>query len=77
MEKRWLLLIISRHRGKIVGFLLGLSISSLWLAIGFWRTLFLGFFTTLGFCLGRIFDESHSLRRWVDRILPSVSKEQF
>lgn len=75
MGEKWILLIISRHRGKIVGLLLGLTISSLWLTIGFWRTLFLIFFTGLGFLLGKFFDESRSLRRWVERILPSVSKE--
>ena len=48
----------------------GLVIASLFLTIGFWRTLFLLLFVCGGFFIGYKIDKKEDLAEWLDRLLP-------
>jgi len=46
-----------QYKGRIIFSILGLIIGILFLAIGFWRTIFLLFVTLLGYFIGGVWDK--------------------
>ena len=58
------------YRGRFLCSLAGLVIASLFLTVGFWRTLFLLLFVCGGFFIGYKIDKKEDLVEWLDRLLP-------
>ena len=58
------------YRGRVLCSLAGLVIASLFLTVGFWRTLFLILFVCGGFFIGYKIDKKEDLVEWLDRLLP-------
>lgn len=58
------------YRGRFLCSLAGLVIASLFLTVGFWRTLFLILFVCGGFFIGYKIDKKEDLVEWLDRLLP-------
>lgn len=61
-----------RHRGKVIGSVIGLVIALLIIHYGFLRALFICALTIIGYVVGkRLDDEQSGLGELLDRILPS------
>jgi len=58
---------IDHHPGKLVGTSIGLVLGLLMVTLGFWRTLVLALFVTLGFVLGKRQDDNKSITTWLER----------
>lgn len=64
-----ILLEVIRHRGKLIGLLIGLLFAYLVIAHGFLTTLFVTLCLFIGFTIGKRFDDNQSLRGVIERIL--------
>jgi uncharacterized membrane protein len=64
-----ILLELLRHRGKLIGLLIGLLFAYLVITYGFLITLFVGLCLFIGFTIGKRFDDNESLREVIERIL--------
>ncbi|MDD4664948.1 MAG: DUF2273 domain-containing protein [Clostridia bacterium] len=64
-----ILLELLRHRGKIIGLLVGFIFAYLVITYGFWRTFFIILCLYIGFIIGKRTDDNESLRAVIDRIL--------
>jgi uncharacterized membrane protein len=63
--------ILSNHRGKLIGSLLGLVIALAIIRLGFLWTVFAGILTFLGYSIGRRVDEQkENVLDIIDRYLP-------
>ena len=60
----------NNYRGRFLCSLTGLVISSLFLLLGFWATLFVLVFAGGGFFIGYKIDKMEDLVEWLDRLLP-------
>lgn len=60
----------NNYRGRFLCSLTGLIISSLFLLLGFWATLFVLIFVGGGFFIGYKIDKKEDLVEWLDRLLP-------
>lgn len=67
MEK-FLLSLISEHRGKTIGVLIGLLASILFISYGFWKALFILVCIGLGYFIGRKIDENKNFDLWLKQI---------
>ncbi|MFY9175071.1 MAG: DUF2273 domain-containing protein [Peptococcia bacterium] len=67
MWKRLLIEILDKHRGKLVGIVVGFIIAILVLSIGFWRTFFIACCIGVGYIIGKQFDDDQSLRDLIER----------
>ncbi|HPF21139.1 MAG TPA: DUF2273 domain-containing protein [Syntrophomonas sp.] len=67
MEKVFYYL-MSEHRGKVIGVLLGLLASILFISYGFWRTLFIVFCILAGYFIGKKIDENTNLEVWIKNL---------
>lgn len=65
----FLLWAIDNHPGKLIGTSIGLGLGLLMVTLGFWRTLVLALFVTLGFVLGKRQDDYKSITTWLERNL--------
>lgn len=63
----FLVLAIDNHPGKLIGTSIGLILGLLMVTLGFWRTLVLALFATLGFVLGKRQDDNKSITTWLER----------
>ena len=59
-----------KYRGRFLCTVTGLLIGTLFLLIGFWRTLFMLIFVLGGFFIGYKIDRKEDLMEWLDRLLP-------
>lgn len=59
----------NNHPGKLIGITLGFLFGLFFVTLGFWRTLVLVLFITVGYILGKIQDDHHSLSLWLERFL--------
>jgi len=57
-----------KHRGKVVGILVGLSFGLLTAIVGFWRTLFISICIIIGYFIGKRIDNHENFRDLLDRI---------
>ena len=64
-----ILLELLKHRGKLIGLIIGLLFAYLVISHGFLATLFIFLCLYLGFTIGKRFDDNESLRNVIERIL--------
>jgi len=60
--------ILSNHRGKFFGVLIGLLFALLVILIGFLQTIFIACCVFIGYIIGKRIDESENLREVMERI---------
>jgi uncharacterized membrane protein len=63
-----------KHKGKILGAMLGLLIGIIILVFGFFKTLFIVFSAAVGYFTGELFENKMSIRDYLDKILPPGAK---
>ena len=68
MLEKIILFIITEHRGKTIGILLGLAASILFVSFGFWRAIFIVFCIFAGYQIGKKLDENADLEAWMKNI---------
>lgn len=73
MLEKLFLYVVTEHRGKVIGILLGLLASILFISYGFWRTIFVIACIVAGYFIGKKIDESASFEIW----LKSLFKEKY
>lgn len=71
MLEKIILYIITEHRGKAVGIILGLIASILFISYGFWRTIFIVFCIVLGYQIGKKLDDNADLETWMKNLFKS------
>ncbi len=71
MLEKIILYVISEHRGKTIGILLGLAASILFISYGFWRTIFIVFCIVVGYLIGKKLDENADLEVWMKNLFKS------
>ena len=71
MLEKIILYVITEHRGKTIGVLLGLAASILFISYGFWRTIFIVFCIVVGFLIGKKLDENADLEVWMKNLFKS------
>jgi uncharacterized membrane protein len=59
----------NNHPGKLIGIALGFLFGLFFVTLGFWRTLVLFLFITIGYILGKSQDDHQSLSFWLERFL--------
>jgi len=68
MLEKIVLYLMEEHRGKTIGILLGLIASILFIAYGFWRTMFIIVCILLGYFIGREIDQNKNWDQWIQQI---------
>lgn len=58
---------IDNHPGKFIGTAIGLILGLLIVILGFWQTLVIVLFATVGFILGKRQDDHKDISTWLDR----------
>lgn len=71
MLEKIMLYVITEHRGKTIGILLGLVASILFISYGFWRTIFIAFCIVVGYLIGKKLDENTDLEVWIKNLFKS------
>jgi len=71
MLEKIILYVITEHRGKTIGILLGLVASILFISYGFWRTIFIVFCIAVGYLIGKKLDENADLEVWMKNLFKS------
>ncbi|MDD3364471.1 MAG: DUF2273 domain-containing protein [Syntrophomonas sp.] len=71
MLEKIILYVITEHRGKTIGVLLGLAASILFISYGFWRTIFIVFCIVVGYLIGKKLDENADLEVWMKNLFKS------
>jgi uncharacterized membrane protein len=56
---------MTEHRGKVIGVLLGLLASILFISYGFWRTIFIMFCIFVGYYIGKKIDDNTNIEAWI------------
>ncbi len=65
MLEKFLLSLITEHRGKTIGILAGLALSILFVNFGFWRSIFIIICIGLGYFIGKKLDENYNFDKWL------------
>jgi uncharacterized membrane protein len=60
--------VITEHRGKTIGVLLGLTASILFVSFGFWRAVFIMLCIAAGYQIGKKIDENVDLELWLKNL---------
>jgi uncharacterized membrane protein len=60
--------VITEHRGKAIGVLLGLIASILFVSFGFWRAAFIMLCIAAGYQIGKKIDENVDLELWLKNL---------
>ncbi|HBW37504.1 MAG: membrane protein [Peptococcaceae bacterium BRH_c23] len=60
---------IDNHPGKFIGTAIGSLVGLLFVTLGFWQTLVLVLFATVGFIIGKRQDDHKDISTWLERIL--------
>ena len=68
MLEKVFLYLMSEHRGKVIGILLGLLASILFISYGFWRTMFIIFCILAGYFIGKKIDDNTNLEAWIKNL---------
>lgn len=58
------------YRARFLCTVSGIAVGTLFLTIGFWRTLFMLIFVAGGFFVGYKIDKKEDLVEWLDSLLP-------
>ncbi len=70
MWEKYLASLIQEHRGKVIGVILGLIASILFINYGFWKTAFIVLCIALGYFIGKRLDENGDIRAWFKQFFP-------
>lgn len=72
MQVNWepILAWFAQKRGRVVGAVIGFLVGAAWLALGFWRGLFLTACVWVGWIVGAQLDAHESLADLINRLLP-------
>ena len=65
--------LMSEHRGKVIGVLLGLLASILFISYGFWRTIFIIICILAGYFIGKKIDDNTNLEVWIKNLFKQNS----
>lgn len=65
MWDKMFIYLFEEHRGKIIGVTLGLIVSILFIAYGFFKTLFVIFCIVAGYFIGKTIDENKKFKEWL------------
>ncbi|QGT98962.1 hypothetical protein SYNTR_0369 [Candidatus Syntrophocurvum alkaliphilum] len=68
MWEKILLSMFQEHRGKVVGVLLGLVASILFITYGFLKAIFIIFCIVLGYLIGKRLDENKGFEQWLHKM---------
>jgi len=60
--------LLEYHRGKLIGVLLGLVASILFITFGFWRALLVFVLIGIGYYIGKRLDENKSFDTWINKL---------
>lgn len=60
--------LLENHLGKVLGLLLGFAVGILIILFGFWKSIFIIICVTVGYLLGKRFDQEGSLGDWWDHL---------
>ena len=66
---RFLVWALDNHPGKLIGTSVGFFLGFLIVTLGFWHTLVVALFVSLGFVIGKRQDEQKTITAWLERIL--------
>jgi len=66
---RFLVWALDNHPGKLFGTSVGFLLGLLLVTLGFWRTLVLSLFATLGFLLGKRQDDHKDVSSWLEKYI--------
>jgi uncharacterized membrane protein len=69
MNLEMFLQLISRHKGKTTGITLGFLFGIFTVILGFWKTFFIALCITVGFFLGKRFDENDHFKDIMNKFL--------
>ena len=67
MFEKLIVYLMTEHRGKVIGVLLGLLASILFISYGFWRTMFIMFCIFIGYYIGKKIDDNTNIEAWIRR----------
>jgi uncharacterized membrane protein len=65
MFEKMIVYLMTEHRGKVIGVLLGLLASILFISYGFWRTIFIMFCIFVGYYIGKKIDDNTNIEAWI------------
>ncbi|HPT69004.1 MAG TPA: DUF2273 domain-containing protein [Syntrophomonas sp.] len=65
MFEKIIVFLVTEHRGKVIGVLLGLLASILFISYGFWRTMFIMFCIFIGYFIGKKMDDNTNIEAWI------------
>lgn len=63
---------VQTHPGKFFGTMTGLVLSFLIIILGFWKTLLLILLSSIGFYLGKLWDEGRGIPSWLDNLAKRI-----
>jgi len=67
MFEKMIVYLMTEHRGKVIGVLLGLLASILFISYGFWRTIFIIFCIFIGYFIGKKIDDNTNIEAWIKK----------
>lgn len=73
MLEKIFIYLMSEHRGKVIGVLLGLLASILFISYGFWRTMFIIICILAGYFIGKKIDDNTNLEIWIKNLFKQNS----
>lgn len=73
MFEKAILYLITEHRGKVIGIILGLLASILFIKYGFWRSIFVLICILLGYFIGKKIDDNTNLEVWIKNLFKEKS----
>lgn len=73
MFEKMILYLITEHRGKVIGIILGLLASILFINYGFWRSIFVIICILLGYFIGKKIDDNTNLEVWIKNLFKEKS----
>lgn len=62
-------MIITEHRGKVIGIVLGLLAAIMIITYGFWKSLFIIFCIVVGYVIGKRIDEHKNFSSLINKFL--------
>lgn len=69
MLEKLFLILLTEHRGKVIGISMGLLASILFISFGFWKTVFIIFCIFIGYFIGKKIDENTNFESWIKQFL--------
>jgi uncharacterized membrane protein len=73
MFEKVIIYLFTEHRGKLIGVLLGLLASVLFISYGFWRTIFVILCIFAGYFIGKKIDDNSNLEVWIKKLFKEKS----